>query len=66
MKKQFMEFLKSLLSRKFLLSLVAAFVAFGNAMWDWELSQEQVWAILVPLLGFIGVEGIADIKGRSG
>lgn len=58
------QFLKSLLSRKFLLALVAAIIAFGNSMWDWGLSTEEVWAILVPMLAFIGVEGVADIKSR--
>ena len=57
-------FLWSLLSRKFLLALVGAFVAFGNSYFDWGLDQQEVWAVIVPLMGFIGVEGVADFKSR--
>lgn len=47
-------------SRKLWLSLIAAAVAFGNAMWNWGLSQEEVWTIVMPLLAYIGVEGTRD------
>lgn len=59
------EFGNRLLSRKFILALVAGFVAFGNALWDWGLSTEEVWAIITPLLGYIGIEGAADIVERK-
>lgn len=57
-------FKESLLSRKFLLAIVGALVVFANAMWGWGLSEEQVWSVLAPILTYIGVEGIADIKER--
>jgi hypothetical protein len=59
------EFLKSLLSRKFLFALLAATVAFGNALWEWGLSADEVWQTVLPLLTFIGIEGVADIKSRK-
>ena len=55
-------FLWSLLSRKFLLAVVGAVIAFGNAMWDWGMKTEEVMAIVVPLIAFIGVEGWKDAK----
>jgi hypothetical protein len=54
----------ALKSRKLWLAVVGAAAAFGNAMWDWGLSNEQVWSVIAPLLTYIGVEGIADIKER--
>ena len=65
MKKRLGGFLLSLLSRKFLLAVVAAFVAFGNSYFDWGLSTEQVWGVVVPLLAFIGIEGAGDMIERS-
>ena len=62
--KDVKNFLKSLLSRKFILALVAAFVAFGNNAWGWGLSEGEVWAVVTPLLAFVGVEGAADWKER--
>ena len=51
-------------SRKFWLAVIAAVVAFGNALFDWGIKTEEVWAILTPLLGFIAVEGVADTAER--
>jgi len=45
-----------------LLALIAAVVAFGNAAWDWGLTQDDLWAVLIPILTFIGVEGLKDFK----
>lgn len=56
---------KSLLSRKFLVALVGAIVVFGNHMWNWGLTTDQVWAVLTPLLAYLGIEGAADIKSRA-
>lgn len=56
---------KPFLSRKFLCALVAAGVAFGNAMFNWGLDTAEVIAIITPLLAYIGVEGVADIRERS-
>lgn len=64
-KERFKSFLLSLLSRKFLLALVGAIVVLGNRAWGWELSEEEVWKFLVPLLAFIGMEGFADARERG-
>lgn len=65
MKKPNLDFLKPFTSRKFLFALVAAVVAFGNGFWDWGLTQAEVWSVVAPLMTFVGVEGLADIKGRK-
>lgn len=49
-------------SRKFLLALAGAIVAFGNAMFDWGISQDQMMLIMTPILTYIGVEGVRDIR----
>lgn len=59
------DLLARLKSRKFILALVAAFVAFGNALWGWGLTTEQVMTVIGPLLLFIGIEGVADVKDRG-
>lgn len=56
--------MKPFLSRKFLLALLAAVIAFGNGFFNWGLKFEEVVAIITPLLGYIAVEGVADIKER--
>ena len=58
-------FLVSLLSRKLILAVAGAVVAFGNSFWDWGLTNEQVMAVLIPLLAFVGVEAIRDIKSTK-
>jgi hypothetical protein len=63
-KRNATDILKSFLSRKFICALVASIVAFGNSMWDWGLTPEQVLTVIAPLLAYIGIEGIADIKER--
>lgn len=55
---------KQLQSRKLWLAVIAALVAFVNAAFDMGLSTEQVLLIIGPLLGYITVEGAADIKER--
>lgn len=62
--KQLQKFGKSLLSRKLILALVGAFVAFGNAYWDWGMKIEEVMSIIAPLVAFIGVEGLKDANQR--
>lgn len=54
------QFISRLSSRKFIVALIAAFVAFGNSVWDWKMSQEQVWSVIMPLLAFLGIEGAGD------
>ena len=51
-------------SRKLWLALIAAAVAFGNAMFGWGLTTDQVLTVIAPLLAYIGIEGAADIKER--
>lgn len=51
-------------SRKLWLSLIAAFVGFGNGMWDWGLSNEEVGAVILPLVAYIAAEGVADTAER--
>lgn len=58
------QFVKSLLTRKFLLAIVSAAVVFSNHMWNLGLTEDQIWAVLAPVLAFMGLEGIADIKSR--
>lgn len=52
----------SMLSRKFILSVIAGLVAFGNSYFDWGLKVEEVVAIITPLMVFVGIEGWADAK----
>lgn len=56
---------EQLKSRKLWLALVAAGVAFANGFFDMGLTTEQVITVMTPLLTYIGVEGLADIKGRG-
>lgn len=53
---------KRLLSRKFILALVAALVVFGNNAFDWGLNQQEVLTIVGSLLSFVFVEGSIDLK----
>ena len=55
---------ESLKSRKLWVALIAAFVAFGNSLFDWGLKSEEVWMVVLPLLGYLGVEGGADVVSR--
>ena len=59
--KRLKEFGGSLLSRKLILAVVGALVAFGNSYWNWGLKTEEVWAIVLPLLAYVGIEGLRDI-----
>ena len=56
--------LKGLTSRKFILAVIGAIVAFGNAAYGWGLSTTDVATVLAPLLGFIFAEGAADVASR--
>lgn len=49
-------------SRKLWLAITGGAVAFANAYWGFGLTMDQVWAFLIPLLAYIGVEGVKDIK----
>lgn len=56
------DILQRFTSRKFLLALITAIVAFGNFYWEWGISVEEVLLIIAPILAFIGLEGWKDIK----
>lgn len=56
---------KPFLSRKFIMAVLAAVIAFGNAFFEWGLDFNEVVAIITPLLGYIVIEGAADIKERK-
>lgn len=58
--------IKKMLTRKFLVAIISSTVVFGNAMFDWGITNDQVWSILTPLLTWMGIEGWADIKSRTG
>jgi hypothetical protein len=55
-------FFESQLSRKYLLAIIAAIIAFGNAAFNWGLTQDQVLLALAPILTWMGFEGVRDIK----
>ena len=55
-------FVSRLKSRKFILAVVAALVAFLNAFFELGLTTEQVWSVLAPILTYIGVEGARDFR----
>lgn len=57
-------FFLSLLSRKFLVAVATAIVAYDLAVVDGSVSIQELQMIVAPILAFIGVEGIADIKKR--
>jgi hypothetical protein len=52
-------------SRKFLLTLAASIAALTAGMQDGILTQPEVWAVITPILAFIGIEGAADVAGRN-
>lgn len=58
-------FVNRLKSRKLILALIGALVAFLNAYFELGLTTEQVWSVIAPLLAFIGAEGVADAVERN-
>ncbi len=60
-----MDFLNSMKSRKFLLAVVGALVPILNNTFNLGVTQDQVIAILTPLVAFIGMEGLADAFERG-
>jgi len=55
-------FLKKITSRKFILAVVASVAVFGNRYFEWGLNEADLWKILLPILTFIGLEGVKDIR----
>ena len=64
-KNTWSSFLASLRSRKFILAVVAAGAAGGNAFFGWGLTVEQVLTVIGPLMTYIGIEGYGDAKERE-
>lgn len=60
-----MDFLNSMKSRKFLLAVVGALVPILNSTFNLGVTQDQIIAILTPLVAFIGMEGLADAFERG-
>lgn len=56
--------MERLKSRKFLLAVVTAVVAFGNGFFDWGITNEQLTLFITPIVAFIGAEGLADAAER--
>lgn len=54
--------LEKLKSRKFLLTLGAVMVAVGSALTGDTAWSQAVWAVIVAVLGYVGIEGIRDIR----
>lgn len=51
-------------SRKFILAIIAATIAFCNSFFDLGLTNEEIAEITKPFLIFIGAEGFADFAQR--
>ena len=49
-------------SRKFLLTLGAVMVAVGSALSGEITWSQTVWATVTAVLGYVGIEGVRDIK----
>jgi hypothetical protein len=58
-------FLQSLLSRKFLISLAGAYLAWDAGWSDGVMTQQELMIVLSPIFGYLGVEGYADAKERE-
>lgn len=52
----------ALKSRKLWLAVISALVVFLNSAFDIGLNQQDIVLMLTPVLSYIGVEGIRDIK----
>jgi len=52
----------ALQSRKLWLAVISALVVFLNSAFDIGLNQQDIVLMLTPVLSYIGVEGIRDIK----
>lgn len=65
MKDTLINFLRSLLSRKFILAVATAVIAYDAAMMDGVMEAGELVTVVSPILAFIGIEGFADIKSRQ-
>ena len=48
-------------SIKFLLAVAGSLASFGNYMWNWGLSTEEMFSVFMFLFAFLGVEGAKDM-----
>ena len=60
-----MSFSERIKSRKFLSMVGAVLIACGSALAGQIEWSQAVWAVLLAVLGYMGVEGIADIKATK-
>lgn len=65
MRTKLEHFLVSLLSRKFLLAVIASVFVACNFIFHWGLSKSDIAAVLAPLGAFMLAEGTADVVSRS-
>lgn len=54
--------LARLTSRKLWVTIAAMATALGAALADGTVSVAEVWTVIAPALGYVGVEGARDIK----
>lgn len=50
-----------LTSRKLWVAVGASIAAYTLASQDGKISVEEIWQIIIPLLGYLGLEGAADV-----
>lgn len=60
-----MGFGQRLLSRKFLLSIFGVILQLCNYVFELGIPEETFWGIITFILGFVVVEGAADVVGRA-
>lgn len=56
---------KRFTSRKFLLSLLGAFIVIGNEVFKWEFEAQQINQVLAILSTFILTEGAVDVSRNT-
>lgn len=56
--------MERLTSRKFLLTVAGCFIVLLKGLGVIAIEDDNLWQLLAAVLGFVGVEGAADIVGR--
>lgn len=56
-----MDFMERVKSRKFILIVVYCLILLLNDVLDLQITKEVLDQLLIPVLGYVGVEGIRDI-----
>lgn len=59
-----MNFIKSLGSRKFLLTLAGTIIIFLKGIGVIAIEDDNLWQLIASIAAFVGIEGAADIVGR--